>query len=348
MKLCKQCGFDAATIRARLALLELGAADEPRIRELQQCVLRAHADGIVEEFFLVLKRDPGFTRFMEGRFDEAHLRRMVQAYIRSLGQGFDRQAYFEERLRVGFVHERAQVPLSLYQCAHRLLQQLVIDRIPESVRADPARYGALIGLILKISALDMSLAIEAYHVTKVGDLEKSLDTVLHEDEKLRHKIDTDTLTGLASNEHARAVMREALQNLERYDQPMCLIMSDLDHFKEVNDSHGHLVGDRVLQDVAARMQSAVRDFDTVGRYGGEEFIVVLENTALGRAQEIAERIRLRVGGSPVHIDDLVISITISQGLSAARQGDDIDALISRADEALYAAKAAGRDCVKIA
>ena len=214
--------------------------------------------------------------------------------------------------------------------------------------ADPARYGALIGFIFKISALDMSLAIEAYHVTKVGDLEKSLDTVLHEDEKLRHKIDTDTLTGLASNEHARAVMQEALNNLQRYDQPMCLIMSDLDHFKEVNDSHGHLVGDRVLQDVAARMQSAVRDFDTVGRYGGEEFIVVLENTTLGRAQEIAERIRLRVGGSPVHIDDLKIPITISQGLSVARQGDDIDALISRADAALYAAKGAGRDCVKIA
>ena len=126
---------------------------------------------------------------------------------------------------------------------------------------------------------------------------------------------------------------------------MCLIMADLDKFKNINDTHGHVVGDRVLQDIARRLQAAVRGFDIVGRYGGEEFIVILNNTSYKTAEQVAERIRTRVNGSPVNVDGLAINMTISQGVTDAKPYDTIESLVGRADDALYQAKNQGRDCV---
>jgi len=124
-------------------------------------------------------------------------------------------------------------------------------------------------------------------------------------------------------------------------------MADLDHFKEINDIYGHLAGDEVLQIAAGRMTSAARAGDEICRYGGEEFLFILQNTDVAEGIEVAERVRGRINGDSVHSGDEEIELTLSLGLAQASSNDTVDSLIERADKALYAAKRAGRDCVRL-
>ena len=350
--LCEQYGFDSKTIRKRLSLLGLDEAECERHRKcaemLQRQVIGPRASAIVDRFYEFLTAHEEFRAILEAAATPIDdLKRTQTAYLRSLGVDFDRIEYFEERLRVGEAHARVRLPLSLYQCAYRLLQQLIIDHIPETLKRDQGVYDALIGFILKVTALDMSLAIETYYLSNIHVLEASLDAIRDEDARLRRRIDTDALTQLASHEYGMRALRRALNNYYVHKIPLCVVMGDLDRFKEVNDNFGHLVGDKVLRDVGARMKSGVRDFDTVARYGGEEFVIVLANTRLQRAREIAERVRQRVRQTPIHVDGHRVPMTISQGIACARPGDDVESLIGRADKALYKAKEAGRDSVEV-
>jgi two-component system, cell cycle response regulator len=127
-----------------------------------------------------------------------------------------------------------------------------------------------------------------------------------------------------------------------------LLMLDIDYFKRVNDTHGHVAGDAVLRDVAGRIQRNVRGFDLVARYGGEEFVVVMPDTGLPVATMVAERLRNMVADKPVALGDGGgdVSVTVSIGIAVAREGGDTAAqLLQRADKALYGAKASGRNCV---
>jgi diguanylate cyclase (GGDEF)-like protein len=125
------------------------------------------------------------------------------------------------------------------------------------------------------------------------------------------------------------------------------MMADLDHFKEINDTYGHLAGDKVLIEVARRFEMAVRDFDNLGRYGGEEFIIVLKNTSLHTAMVVAERIRDHISAGPVNLQGVVIDVSVSIGVTVAQPGEDTSEIIKRADKALYDAKDAGRNCVRM-
>ena len=129
---------------------------------------------------------------------------------------------------------------------------------------------------------------------------------------------------------------------------MTLIMIDIDHFKNINDTHGHLVGDKVLTEVARRLSAAVRDFDSLGRYGGEEFLVVLKGTPLSTALTVAERVRTHIAAGPISLHGLKVNVTISIGVSVIQPGDSIEEFIKRADKALYKAKSAGRNRVSSA
>jgi len=123
-------------------------------------------------------------------------------------------------------------------------------------------------------------------------------------------------------------------------------MADLDHFKRINDSHGHLVGDRILRDVATRMSTGARNSDVVGRYGGEEFLIIFDAAPLDVARELAERIRLRVMADPFVEQATELAVTVSLGVAQARDDDDVDSLTARADRAMYTAKRAGRNRVR--
>lgn len=345
---CEQFGFDADGRRRRLALLGLGEADIVRAEMLNRRVIAPNVEPIIAAFYDKLLAQDEYTRILNRGFDLDRLKYTQKLYLLSLGLRFDGVEYFEERLRVGFAHARAGVPLGLYASAYCILQELILGHVPPEIGTVDAEYQSLLSFLLKITALDMSLATDTYHLTKLQVLESSLQALRYVDKELRHKVETDTLTGAASHSQAIATLQQALHIAQRSDTPLCIAMVDLDFFKKVNDSYGHLVGDEVLRDVAGRMRSSVRDFDTVGRYGGEEFIIILENASLATARSIAERVRQRVADSPMKVKDHTIRLTLSQGVAAARKEDDVESLLKRADAALYAAKAAGRNCVKVA
>jgi two-component system cell cycle response regulator len=159
---------------------------------------------------------------------------------------------------------------------------------------------------------------------------------------------TDQLTGL----HNRRYMEGRLDALVRRaavgGEPVSCLAIDIDHFKKINDNDGHQVGDEVLREFAARLASSVRAIDLPVRFGGEEFIVVMPDTAQDDARRIAERIRLHVAGSPFRVLDgeELLSVTISIGVAASLGADDsARALLRRADVAMYEAKSTGRNRV---
>ena len=345
---CEQFGFSAERRKRRLALLGLGEADLACAETLHRRVIAPCPEVIVEAFYGRLDAEDEYRRIIRRGVDLPRLKRLQTDYLLSLGLRFDEAAYFEERLRVGLAHARVGVPLGLYASAHGMLQQLILDRVPPEIRAVEADYRPLVSFLMKITALDMSLASDTYHLSRVEELESSLQALRHADRQLRRKVQIDALTGAVSHSEVLAALKRALHAAQRKGRPLCIAMVDLDFFKKVNDTHGHLVGDEVLHDVTARMRSSVRDFDTVGRYGGEEFVIILENAPLVTAATILERVRRHVAQSPIKVKGLEVHLTLSQGVAAANKTDDVESLLQRADSALYAAKSAGRNCIRVA
>jgi two-component system cell cycle response regulator len=159
---------------------------------------------------------------------------------------------------------------------------------------------------------------------------------------------TDQLTGLHNRRYMAGQLDALLRRAAQGGNPVSILVIDIDHFKKVNDSFGHDVGDEVLREFAVRLASNVRAIDLPVRHGGEEFVVVMPDTELEDARRIAERIRLHVAGSPFRVMDgkELLSVTISVGVAtSAGAGETSQALFKRADEAVYEAKSAGRNRV---
>jgi two-component system cell cycle response regulator len=169
-------------------------------------------------------------------------------------------------------------------------------------------------------------------------------------EALREQATHDPLTGLWNHEEILRILRRQLSRAEREGGDVSVVMADLDHFKNVNDTHGHMAGDAVLRQTAKRMLSMVRDYDYIGRYGGEEFLIVLPGCDGKRAGNLAERLYQGVGRESMDIPEGMIPVTISLGVATACKGRKIvaDSLVQAADMALYRAKENGRNRVEIA
>jgi two-component system cell cycle response regulator len=155
---------------------------------------------------------------------------------------------------------------------------------------------------------------------------------------------SDGLTGLANRREFETVLSREVQRMQRTNEPLSVAVIDVDHFKAVNDTLGHLAGDQVLRDIAAILASAVRDMDLVARYGGEEFALVLPNCTASDAMAVIERVRVAMA-----VSDPFLGVTVSAGVATApRNGTDEATLVAAADEALYASKRDGRDRVTLA
>lgn len=344
--LCRQFGFDRAAIDERINLLGLGGPAVPMIaEELQTHVIQPNVDGIVEDLYDAIEQLPEFRAMVQGEGQINHLKLTQRRYLLSMGRDFDTPDYFESRLRVGAAHERAGVSLILYQSFFCQLQNMLLSLIPDEIRQKPDAFAELAHFIIKITALDMSLAIETYHSTQVHDLEDSITLCRAESETLRRSLRFDTVTRVHSRAFVIQALAEKLENARQQSAPLCAVMADLDHFKEINDNHGHLVGDRILHDVATRMVTGARGSDIVGRYGGEEFLIIFEGASLDMACDLAERIRIRVLADPFIENSTKLFVTVSLGVAEARAGESAESVIRRADQAMYAAKAAGRNRV---
>ena len=164
--------------------------------------------------------------------------------------------------------------------------------------------------------------------------------------QLQMHADYDALTRVHSRRHFESRMQEEVQRFTRYGEPLSMIMVDIDHFKAVNDTHGHHVGDQVLREVAAVLAASIRNTDYCARYGGEEFAVILPHTDGHKAHSLAERMRRRILRHTITTDQGVpLNVTASFGVASLAEGDKADrhTLLCNADAALYTAKSNGRN-----
>ncbi|MGV2288277.1 diguanylate cyclase [Trinickia sp. YCB016] len=162
--------------------------------------------------------------------------------------------------------------------------------------------------------------------------------------KLQEYANRDGLTGIANRRFFEARLRDEYLRWQRYGGDFSVLLFDLDHFKKINDEFGHVVGDTVLRVMAQRVGDAVRAQDTFGRFGGEEFALLLPCTTLEEAMVVAEKIRKTIGDTPVEAEGVSVPVTASVGGAAARAGvSAYEVLINDADAALYSAKRQGRN-----
>lgn len=204
----------------------------------------------------------------------------------------------------------------------------------------PIAPGALLGVFLfNLSVVfAMFSYLSFFYLTMVTSANR----------KLRRMATTDSLTGLFNRRHMTYLVEKELARFQRNGHPVAFLVLDIDHFKAINDEHGHETGDRVLEDVAGIIRGQLRTQDLIARWGGEEFLAVLPDTGLHSAQASAERVRQAL----LAHDWLApkgdsIDITISAGVSEFRGDDDLNSAINRADRALYRSKEQGRNRVEL-
>jgi two-component system cell cycle response regulator len=172
------------------------------------------------------------------------------------------------------------------------------------------------------------------------------DRLVEAREEMRFKATHDALTSLWDRGAILALMRSELSRSTREPSPVSLLLCDIDHFKQINDIHGHPTGDEVLEEVSARLLDAVRPHDAVGRYGGEEFLIVLSGCNAERIKERAEQVRAAISDLPFSTTQGTISVSLSLGAITIENWDKsmpIEPFLKQVDEALYRAKASGRN-----
>jgi two-component system cell cycle response regulator len=182
---------------------------------------------------------------------------------------------------------------------------------------------------------------------RILDLE---DKLVEAREEMRFRATHDALTRLWNRGVIMDLLGRELARSSREGSNIAVILGDLDHFKKVNDTHGHVVGDEVLLEASHRLLASVRSYDYIGRYGGEEFLIVLSNCDARHAFARADQIRKAISGKPMQTAAGSLSVTVSLGLLVSKDWGlrPVGEVLNEVDTALYAAKAAGRDCVKLA
>ncbi|BDQ37627.1 diguanylate cyclase [Pseudodesulfovibrio nedwellii] len=204
-------------------------------------------------------------------------------------------------------------------------------RVPVLVRASPMRdsTGKIVG------------AVEIF-----SDNGENLD-ILKEIEELRKEILTDQLTGIGNRRYADISMERLDQTMQENSVPFGVLFVDIDHFKNVNDTWGHHVGDMVLAMVAQTLRSVLRPLDVACRWGGEEFVIFIANTTIEKMAVIAERLRMLIEHSWVEQEDDRIKVTASIGGALSANGERAESVVEKADNQLYLSKESGRNCTHI-
>src|SRR5208337_283629 len=209
------------------------------------------------------------------------------------------------------------------------------------------KEGNRIAVEVRVSPVmdDRGRTVGAVEIFRDASSDLALESAYSSARELAQK---DPLTGLANRRSLASFVSEQLMLFWRSGRRFSVIMVDLDHFKAINNRFGHTAGDRVLAEIAQVLLESSREMDLAGRYGGEEFVVVLPNTSLEQAASIAERIRAEIQGRNWGAEIGIPALTASLGVADPRPGDDWDSLISRADAALYDAKQHGRNRAHVA
>jgi diguanylate cyclase (GGDEF)-like protein len=219
-------------------------------------------------------------------------------------------------------------------------------------------YAEISYLLYPVLVLIMSLRIAREHLTLAGlvvllsficssaRLLVTQNRLLLAKEALRREASRDSLTTLWNHKAIMEILERELLRAERDRHPVGVIMADVDHFKAVNDSRGHAAGDAVLRIIAGGIAAMVRPYDSVGRYGGEEFLIIAPGCGLGETWELAERVRAHIANCSIMAGGAAVHVTLSLGVAAGESAADVEKVLTGADSALYRAKDAGRNRVE--
>ncbi len=293
----------------------------------------------------ILEANPAFTRLMQRQSPLGLLASLVSP---------ESQASLDALVRTALERgETTHVILSLfpapgvdasdYDCTFIPLANGCVLFLAELIYYDPAIAERIHSLNRQLAQLTMDHGLIQ---RKLLEKQIELDAVIAQAHEVAH---TDDLTYLSNRRQIVGDLQREVMHSERYHTPLSISMLDLDHFKNVNDTYGHTVGDQILRDTARRLRDNIREPDIVGRYGGEEFLVILPNSGLEAAIGQAERICSMLRITPISALGKEYHITLSAGVAEYHQGqEDWQKFLSRADAAMYKAKAEGRDRYAIA
>jgi diguanylate cyclase (GGDEF)-like protein len=221
-----------------------------------------------------------------------------------------------------------------------------------------ARIAALGNEVAKLTVSgDLSLRLNADGKDELSSLAKTVNSMLagiqrtrsellKAQDSLRFQAEHDALTGILNRRAIRDVLRRELARCRRDKSTLGVILADVDHFKKINDHHGHAAGDAVLVTVVQRIKGSLRSYDAMGRYGGEEFLIIAPNCDLSTAKKLAERIRNAIGDEPADLGDDNARVTVSMGVTLGTAESDPEFLVAQADTAMYHAKRNGRNRVE--
>jgi diguanylate cyclase (GGDEF)-like protein len=233
---------------------------------------------------------------------------------------------------------------------HELGLPIVVGKVAElDIISSCGIFGRAEITVGKTEWLDQKVSIVSMRdVSERNQIENKLRIALNKQkllsQKLKKLVNTDVLTGIANRRNILATLKKEFQRTQRYQETFSILVVDIDHFKFVNDSYGHPIGDQVLKEISQLLVKWLRNVDTVGRLGGEEFMIILPATELQEAMEIAERLCEQIRYLEIDTTFPAMKITISIGVTAYQADDKTDTdVLKRADEALYRAKKFGRD-----
>jgi diguanylate cyclase (GGDEF)-like protein len=178
-------------------------------------------------------------------------------------------------------------------------------------------------------------------------IQKAKVELLQAQESLRFHAEHDALTGVRNRRAIRDVLRKELARCRRERNTLGVILADVDHFKKINDHYGHASGDAVLVAVVQRIGATLRSYDLLGRYGGEEFLIIAPGCDLDVAHKLAERVRAAVGDEPIDLGNEMATVSLSLGVTLGTAESDPEFLVAQADTAMYQAKRHGRNRVEI-
>ena len=181
--------------------------------------------------------------------------------------------------------------------------------------------------------------------TQVNNTNKKIETLERQIEKIKQDSVIDPLTKAYNRRAYDKKIKQEIMGFRRYARPTALAIADIDHFKKINDTYGHHVGDMVLRSLSQLMKKEIREVDVLARYGGEEFALILPHTSYERALEVAERIRRKIENSLLRDKEKQFSVTLSFGVGSLKDDDTPGSYVERVDKALYRAKDGGRNRV---
>jgi len=340
--------FDIENRKTLLALTD----DDFTLLKNYKPVIEARVDALVEDFYQQQTSVAEIALLIGDADTLERLKNAQSRYVLDLFSGLYDLEYVNNRLRIGLVHKRIGVEPKLYLSAINTLKNLLLDIIFETLSEKSERRATIMALD-KLLLFDITLVFETYIRSLVSEIEiskkKSEQYACALEEKVRERTQqleeltrVDSLTGLLNVRYLNETLTRTLRIAERRAEPVSIAYLDINDFKIINDTQGHLCGDNILRAVGAAIKQISRAEDSCFRYGGDEFCLVLPNCREEQAREIyMTRLNAELKKSSKNV---ALSIGIVQ--TGPEKFGEPDALVQQADEKMYAAKKASKTCDK--